>query len=99
MDRHGVHFDMAQLQVINTSIEGAIRQSVTAYVVAVAALREQIISSLMHDFRTPLGVVSMAAEVIGRTTSSMDVKLVVAKSLLLRRSVGLVGSGSLVFLD
>jgi NO-binding membrane sensor protein with MHYT domain len=33
------------------------------------------------------------------THPSMDVKLVVAKSLLLRRSVGLVGSGSLVFLD
>jgi hypothetical protein len=32
-------------------------------------------------------------------TQPMDVKLVVAKSLLLRRSVGLVGSGSLVFLD
>jgi signal transduction histidine kinase len=62
MARHGVHFDTAQLQVINTSIEGAIGQSVTAYLVAVAALREQVISALMHDFRTPLGVVSMAAE-------------------------------------
>ncbi|MDB5940381.1 MAG: histidine kinase [Polaromonas sp.] len=69
MDRHGVRFDAAQLQVINTSIEGAIRQSVTAYVVAVAALREQIISALMHDFRSPLGAVSMAAELITRTSS------------------------------
>jgi signal transduction histidine kinase len=70
MARHGVHFDMAQLQVINTSFEGAIRQSVTAYVAAVAALREQVISALMHDFRTPLGVVSMAAAVIARTAES-----------------------------
>jgi len=69
MERHGVSLDNAQLQVINASIEGAIRQSVTAYVVAVAALREQIIASLMHDFRSPLGAVSMAAELIGRATS------------------------------
>ncbi|MDH6186949.1 HAMP domain-containing sensor histidine kinase [Polaromonas sp. CG_23.6] len=69
MERHDVSFDHAQLQVITTSIEGAIRQSVTAYVVAVAALREQIVSALMHDFRSPVGVVSMAAELITRTTS------------------------------
>jgi signal transduction histidine kinase len=70
MARHGVHLDTAQLQVINTSIEGAIRQSVSAYGVAVAALRAQVISALMHDFRTPLGVVGMAAEVIRRTAES-----------------------------
>ena len=69
MERHGVSLEPAQLQVINASIEGAIRQSVTAYVVAVTALREQIIATLMHDFRNPLGAVSMAAELIGRTTS------------------------------
>jgi signal transduction histidine kinase len=74
MARHGVHLDTAQLQVINTSFEGAIRQSVTAYVVAVAALREQVISALMHDFRTPLGVVSMAAEVIRRSAESAKTK-------------------------
>ncbi|MDB5928744.1 MAG: histidine kinase [Polaromonas sp.] len=68
MERHCVSFDNAQLQVINALIEGAIRQSVTAYVVA--ALREQIISSLMHDFRSPLSVVSVAAELIRRTTDS-----------------------------
>ena len=70
----GVALDDAELQVINTSIESAIRESVTAYVFAATALREQFMAALMHDLRSPLGAASLAAQAIARAPDGPKVK-------------------------
>ena len=70
----GVALDDTELQVINTSIESAIRESVTAYVFAVTALRERFMAALMHDLRGPLGAASLAAQAIARTPDGPKVK-------------------------
>lgn len=61
---------------------------------------EDALSAQLRDYLC--GVSSITArdyEAAQQLAASVDVKLVAAKSLLLRRSVGLVGSGSLVFPD
>ena len=70
----GVALDDTELQIINASIENAIRESVTAYVFAATALREQFMAALMHDLRGPLGAANLAAQAIARTPDGPKVK-------------------------
>ena len=70
----GVALDDAEFQVVNASIESAIRESVTSYVFAVTALREQFVAALMHDLRSPLGAASLAAQAIARAPDGPKVK-------------------------
>jgi len=69
-----VALDDTELQVVNASIESAIRESVSAYVFTVTALREQFIAALMHDLRSPLGAASLAAQAIARVPDGPKVK-------------------------
>lgn len=62
----GVSLEFWELTAINTSIDKAIRESVTAFALSQARLREQIMVSLAHDLRSPLHVVGAAAEIILR---------------------------------
>ncbi len=61
---HHVPLNADELHVIHTSIDGAIREAVTAFSLVLAEMREQFLASLTHDMRTPLGSASMAAELI-----------------------------------
>ncbi len=70
----GVALDDAESQVVNASIESAIRESVTAYVFAVTALRERFIAAVMHDLRTPLNTASLAAQAIAQAPEGPRVK-------------------------
>ncbi|MDF3036142.1 MAG: histidine kinase [Paucimonas sp.] len=70
MDRHGVTLTPQELRAINTSIDDAIREAVMAFSLVVTGMREQFIAALTHDMRGPLGVASMAAELIRLTTDS-----------------------------
>lgn len=70
----GVVLDDTELRTINASIESAIRESVTAYVFAATALREQFMAALMHDLRGPLGAANLAAQAIARTPDGPKVK-------------------------
>ncbi|WBS00618.1 sensor histidine kinase [Pseudoduganella sp. SL102] len=47
---------------INGMIDEAIRESITGFVLAEAAAREQFFSALAHDIRTPLSTAAMAVE-------------------------------------
>ena len=70
----GVALNDADLRVVNTSFESAIRESVSAYMFAVLALREQFTAALMHDLRGPLGAASLAAQAIARAPDGPKVK-------------------------
>jgi signal transduction histidine kinase len=61
-----------EIRIINSSIDGSIRESITAFYLVVSALREQFIAALTHDMRGPLGSASMAAEIISLTTDSPE---------------------------
>ena len=74
MKCNGVALNQDELHVIESSIEDAIRESVTGYVVAVSAMREQVMATLLHDFRGPLAVVSANAQLIGRKAESPETK-------------------------
>ncbi|MDB5843463.1 MAG: histidine kinase [Polaromonas sp.] len=76
---NGVAVTEEERQVIDTSIDGAIRESVSAYVVSMTALRERVISALMHDLRNPLGVASMAAQLIAHKSESPDIQKLAGK--------------------
>ncbi|HEY1147474.1 MAG TPA: HAMP domain-containing sensor histidine kinase [Pseudoduganella sp.] len=53
-----------QRQAIDSAIDSAIRESVTAFAMVQSALREQFIAAITHDIRTPLSNASMAAQII-----------------------------------
>ena len=74
MKRNGVALNQDELQIIESYIEDAIRESVTGYVVAVSAMREQVIAAILHDFRGPLAVVSASAQLIGHKAESPETK-------------------------
>lgn len=74
LEQNGVTLSGEALKIINSSIDEAIREAVTAFSSVVTALREQFVAALTHDLRTPLGAASMAAELITFTTDPARVK-------------------------
>jgi len=70
----GVALTHEQREAIATSIDSAIRESVTAFALIQSALREQFIAALTHDLRTPLSTVSVAAQVIETKAPSEDIR-------------------------
>jgi signal transduction histidine kinase len=74
LKRHGVALAEDELQTIDASIEGAIGECVTGYVLAVQALREQSMAALLHDLLNPLAVASANASLIMQTTQSPQTK-------------------------
>jgi signal transduction histidine kinase len=74
MKRNAVTLTEEEVQVIDACIEGAMREAVTAYAVAVAAMREQVMTALVHDLRHPLAAASANAELIVRTADSTEAK-------------------------
>lgn len=71
---HGVQLNDNEVFVINVSIDGAIRESVNAFALAQAALRERFIAALTHDLRNPLSTAHMAAELIRQSSDPARIK-------------------------
>jgi len=61
---NGVCLSRAETDAANAFIDEAIRESVQAFTLAHAALRERFVAALTHDLRTPLATAGMAAELI-----------------------------------
>jgi signal transduction histidine kinase len=57
-----------EYRVINASIDGSIRESINAFELAQAALRERFIAALTHDLRNPLSNAHIAAQLIERSS-------------------------------
>lgn len=63
-EEHELSLNTQEFNAINSSIDQAIRESVSAFSSTVSGMREQFIAALTHDLRTPLQAASMAAELI-----------------------------------
>lgn len=74
LKRHGVQLNNDEFFIINASIDDAIRESVNAFALTQAALRERFVVALTHDLRNPLATANAAAELIRHTTDSSKTK-------------------------
>lgn len=61
---NGVQLNNDEFSIINAVIDDSIRESVNAFSLVQAALRERFVAALTHDLRTPLGSAHMAAELM-----------------------------------
>ncbi|MDB5838666.1 MAG: histidine kinase [Herminiimonas sp.] len=77
----GVQLSDHEFQIINSSIDEAMREAATAFSAAVAAIREQFVAALTHDLRTPLQSASMAAELITHISDPVRTKDLAGKIL------------------
>lgn len=59
-----------EFTAINLSIDHCIRDSIDAFALTQAALRESFVAALTHDLRNPLATASAAAELIHQTGES-----------------------------
>ncbi len=71
---NGVQLDNDELFIINVSIDDAIRESVNAFALVQAALRERFVATLTHDLRNPLSTAHVAAELIKRSSDLDKIK-------------------------
>lgn len=63
----GLHLSRDDLLVISAAIDTTVREAATSFALAQAAFREQFVSALAHDLRTPLATASMAADLLAHT--------------------------------
>jgi signal transduction histidine kinase len=68
---NGVDLNDDETFIINTSLDGSIREGVHAFALAQAALHERFIAALTHDLRNPLSNANLAAQLI-RSSSDLD---------------------------
>lgn len=73
-EREAIALTVQQTGIINASIDNAIRESVTAFSLVVAALREQFVMTLTHDLKTPLHAATMGAEIVAATAATDQAK-------------------------
>lgn len=83
----GVVLSHEQREAIATSIDSAIRESVTAFALIQSALREQFIAALTHDLRTPLSTVSVAAQVIEGKAPNEDIRKLAERIIVNARRI------------
>lgn len=74
LERNNVRLDITESNVVNEWIDGAIRESVTAFVLAEAALRERFFAMLTHDLRNPLATAYASSELIQRLADAPNVQ-------------------------
>jgi signal transduction histidine kinase len=72
--QNGVQLDDEEIFLIHTSLDDAIRESVSAFALTQAALRERFMAALTHDLRNPLSTANVAAEIIKRTSDVTKIK-------------------------
>src|SRR4051794_7676284 len=71
---HGVQLDHDEVLVINASVDGSIRESVNAFALAQAVLRERFAAALVHDLRNPLSAANVLAQLIQRSSDPAKIK-------------------------
>ena len=64
LTQNGVTLNTQEFNVINSSMDHCIQESVNAFTLAQAALRERFIITVTHDLRNPLQVINSAAELL-----------------------------------
>ena len=79
--RDGVSLSHAEVLVIDSSIDAAIKEAVNAFTLVHRGLRERFTAALTHDLRGPLHAASMALEIILMTDDPARIRTVAAKAL------------------
>ncbi|MDQ9169631.1 sensor histidine kinase [Oxalobacteraceae bacterium R-40] len=79
LQKHGVHFSADEFYIFNASIDAAICESATAYMLTQSAFREQFVAALTHDLRNPLHSIITAAELILRTDDPEKIRELAGK--------------------
>jgi signal transduction histidine kinase len=59
-----VELNKHELSIVQKSFDQAIQEAMMAYFLSHSKMREQIVATLTHDLRNPLGAASMAAELL-----------------------------------
>jgi signal transduction histidine kinase len=80
-DKRGVKLSRNDWQIVNVSIDSAVRESIDAFTEMHDGLRRQIAASLSHDMRGPLSVVMSAAQVMIAAPSRPDSPAIAEKIL------------------
>jgi signal transduction histidine kinase len=71
---NNVELNDEEFFLINASLDGAIREAVTAFALAQGALHERFVTALTHDLRTPLSNAVAYAELIKRSADFARMK-------------------------
>ncbi|SEO31056.1 Signal transduction histidine kinase [Nitrosospira multiformis] len=71
---NGVRLNDEEIYRINASIDGSIREAVTAFALAQLALRERFVAALTHDLRNPLSNAKLAAQLIEHSSDLDRIK-------------------------
>jgi signal transduction histidine kinase len=71
---NNVELNDEEFFLINASLDGAIREAVTAFALAQGALHERFVTALTHDLRTPLSNAVAYAELIKRSADFVRMK-------------------------
>jgi signal transduction histidine kinase len=72
--RNGLQLEHDETAAINMSIDGAIRDAVTAFAFVHSAMREQFVAALTHDLRNPLANTTVAAQLIQCSAGSRRIE-------------------------
>ncbi len=71
---NGVQLNRDEVFVINVSIDGCIREAVSAFALAQTVLRERFAAALAHDLRNPLSTAHLLAQFIQRSSDLAKIK-------------------------
>jgi signal transduction histidine kinase len=74
LKRNGVQLNDDEVLVINASMDGSIREAVSAFALAQATLREGFVAALTHDLRNPLSSAHLAAQLIKNSSDPAKIK-------------------------
>jgi signal transduction histidine kinase len=74
LHRSGMQLSHDQRSAMDASIDRAIRESVTAFALVQANLREQFIAAITHDLRAPLANACLAAQLIEGKSNNPEIK-------------------------
>jgi signal transduction histidine kinase len=81
LEQRKVGLNTDQRRVINASIDVALRDALTAFVLVQTTIREQFMATLTHDLRNPLSAISMSASLILKKPDGKTTPLLAAKIL------------------
>lgn len=74
LSTHGVELSNTESSIIHDSFDESIRESVSAFALAQATLRDRFVAALTHDLRTPLFTALVSAELIQESADAEKIK-------------------------
>lgn len=85
----GIDMSHAEIERMNAAVDNAIRDSLSGFMLAQSAFREQFFAALTHDLRSPLSTASMALDLIAGSHDHARIQALVG---IISRQHALMGS-------